>query len=267
MKFILSQLGKKTLIMGILNITPNSFSDGNLYLNPKAAIERAKIIEEEGADIVDLGGESTHPRATPISTEEELKRVIPIIEELSKFISIPISIDTRKAQVAEAALNAGASIVNDTSGLQDSQMATVIAKHDCSVIIMHSKFHRSSSDNVMNSIIEELKQSIHQAVSQGIKKEQIILDPGFGFEKSFEENLELMKNLEKLTQLNYPILLGTSRKGTLGKILNLDAKQRLEATLATTAIAIMQGISIIRVHDVKENVRTAKVADAIYKSC
>lgn len=266
MKSILTQLGQKTLIMGILNLTPNSFSDGNLYFNLEAAIARAKDMEQEGADIIDIGGESTHPNSTPIDLEEELKRVIPVIEQLSKSLSIPISIDTYKATVAEAALNAGASIINDTNALQDPQMPSIIAKYDCPVVIMCSESLNSSSTNIIDSIIKDLHESIQHALNQGIKKNKIIIDPGFGIGKSFEDNLSLMKNLNQLTQLGYPILLGTSRKGTLGKITNLTVEQRVEATLATTAIAIMQGINIIRVHDVKENVRAAKVADAIYRS-
>lgn len=268
MQSILNQIGKKTLIMGVLNITPNSFSDGGLYFNTDLALERAKAMELEGADIIDIGGESTHPLSGPINAEEELKRVIPVIERLAQSISIPISIDTYKAFVAEAALNAGASMVNDISGLQkDPQMTSTVAKYACPVVIMsnHKQLNKSSSNNIVQCIIENLKKLTEQALNQGVKKENIILDPGFGIGKSFEDNLELMHNLHQLTQLEYPLLLGTSRKGTLGKILNLGKEERIEATLATTVIAIMQGVAIIRVHDVKENVRVAKVTDAIYK--
>jgi dihydropteroate synthase len=266
MKSILNQIGKKTLIMGVLNVTPNSFSDGGLYLNPDLALERAKAMEFEGADIIDIGGESTHPLSKPINADEELYRVIPVIKRLAKSISIPISIDTSKACVAAAALRAGASIVNDISALQkDPLMASLVAKHACPIILMNNQLNKPSDNNITKSIIENLKNLVQQALAQGIIKENIILDPGFGFGKSFEENLELMQNLNHLTQLEYPILLGTSNKGTLGRILNLDKQEFIEATLATTVIAIMQGVAIIRVHDVKENVRAAKVTDAIYK--
>lgn len=256
---------ERTLVMGILNVTPNSFADGGLYLDPDTACERAKIMELEGADIIDVGGESTHPKAQAVSVEEELKRVMPVIERLVQSVAIPISIDTSKGEVAKEALKAGASMVNDITGLQkDQQMAAIVAQYNCPIVLM-SGVNKRGFSHIIDSVMENLNELVDYAVNKGVKKENIILDPGFGIGKSFEENLQLMKNLDQLALLNYPILLGTSRKGTLGKILNVEKEDRMEATLATTTIAIMKRVKIVRVHDVKENVRVARVVDAIYK--
>ncbi|RKD32970.1 dihydropteroate synthase [Thermohalobacter berrensis] len=258
--------GKKTYIMGILNVTPDSFSDGGDFVDVDVAIEHAKRMVEEGADIIDVGGESTRPGAVEISAEEELRRIAPVLERLVKEIDVPISVDTYKAKVAERALEIGAHIINDVWGLQrDPDIASVVAKYNVPVIVMHNQKGTEYEKDIMEEICDFFNKSIDIAKKAGVKKEQIILDPGIGFGKTPEQNMHVMSRLGELNDLGYPILLGTSRKSMIGKILDLPPKERVEGTVATTVMGIIQGVDIVRVHDVKENLRAAKVTDAIVR--
>lgn len=260
-------LGTRTFIMGILNITPDSFSDGGDFFALEKALNRAKAMVLEGADIIDVGGESTRPGYVMISDEEELARIVPVIKMLAKEIDVPISIDTYKSQVAEEAIKAGAHIVNDIWGLKkDPKMAEIVAKYQVPVIIMHNQEDTIYQGDIMEEIKRSLQASIDLALKAGLHKENIILDPGICFGKDLEQNMTVMARLAELNELGYPLLLGTSRKSMLGKILDLPPKERLEGTIATTVMGIMQGIDIIRVHDVKENRRAAMVSDAILRT-
>ena len=262
---------KKTYIMGVLNITQDSFSDGGLYFDKSAAIKRALQMVEEGADIIDIGGESTRPGAEPVTVEEELRRTIPVIEALAKKINVPISIDTYKSEVAEKALDAGASIVNDISGLRfDPEMAKVVSDYKVPVVIMHIKGRPKDMQQnpvyeaLVPEIMDYLRKGIRLAKESGVSEDKIIIDPGIGFGKTFNQNLEIINNLHEFTLLEKPILIGPSRKAFIGKILgNVSGTDRLEGTSAAVAISIMNGANIIRVHDIKEMVRVARVADAI----
>lgn len=262
---------KKTYIMGILNVTPDSFFDGGKYSNTEKAIAQGLKLIEQGADILDIGGESTRPGALPVKVEEELKRVIPVIEEILKRAKIPISIDTYKAKVAEEAINAGASIINDISGLKfDPEMPYVAAKYKTPVVIMHIKgtpqdMQKNPYYNALiPEIIEYLRASIITAKEVGIQEDKIILDPGIGFGKLPEHNLQIIKNLKEFALLGKPILIGVSRKSFIGKILN-DAlpEERLEGTAAAVAVSIINGANIVRVHDVDYISKIVKVVDAI----
>jgi len=260
------EIGKRTYIMGILNITPDSFSDGGKYNNIQAAINHAKIMISNGADIIDIGGESTRPGHSFVSIDEEIKRVIPIIEALRKELSVPISVDTYKGRVAEIALKAGADMINDIWGFKkDTDIARVAANYNVPCCLMHNRNNRNYN-NLIEDILKDLEESIAIALNAGVKKENIIIDPGIGFAKKYEDNLKTINNLEKLNNLGYPILLGTSRKSMLGFAQGLDASERLEGTLATTTIGIMKGCSFIRVHDIKENKRVCVLTDAIFRS-
>jgi dihydropteroate synthase len=262
---------KKTYIMGVLNVTPDSFSDGGLYLNSPTAIEKAHRIVEEGADIVDIGGQSTRPGSEQITTEEELKRIIPVIEALAGEIKIPISIDTYKSEIARKALDAGASIVNDISGLRfDPKMPEVVSQNNVPVVIMHIKgTPRDMQQNpqyeaLIPEIMDYLRTGITIAREAGIPDDKIIIDPGIGFGKTYEDNLKIIHDLHEFTFLRKPILIGPSRKAFLGKILgDVPVTDRLEGTAAAVSVSIMNGANIIRVHDVKEMVKVAKVAHAI----
>lgn len=260
------ELGKKTYIMGILNVTPDSFSDGGKFNSINIAIKHAKQMIEDGADIIDIGGESTRPNHTPVSKDEELERVVPVIEALKKEINVPISIDTYKGKVAEEAIKAGASLINDVWGFKkDPAMAVVAAKYNVTCCLMHNREDKNYNI-LIEDMITDLKESIHIAVSAGVSKENIILDPGIGFAKTLEDNLVAMNNLEKFNALGYPLLLGTSRKSIIGLTLNLPVDQRVEGTVATTVIGIMKGCDFVRVHDVKENKRAAVMTDAIVRN-
>lgn len=264
---------KKTYIMGILNITPDSFSDGGLYFNEKKAIEHALRLVEEGADIIDIGGESTRPGSEPVPVEEEIRRTIPVIRALSKEIKIPISIDTYKAEVARQALDAGASMVNDISGLRfDPDMPRIVAEYDVPVIIMHIKGRPKDMqanpvyDALIPEIMDYLRISIRLAIKFGIKEDRIIIDPGIGFGKTFEHNLEIINNLKEFTLLEKPVAIGVSRKAFIGKILgDLPPQERFEGTAAAVAISIYNGANIVRVHDVKSMVRVARIVDSIMR--
>lgn len=259
-------IGEKTYIMGILNVTPDSFSDGGDFVDIETAIAHARQMIEEGADIIDIGGESTRPGFAEVTEEMELQRVIPVIQRLSKEINVPISIDTYKANVAEKATQAGASIVNDVWGMQkDPRMAEVVAQYNVPIIMMHNQNGTEYSIDIMEAMCEFFKKSIDMGIKAGIKRENMIVDPGIGFGKTAEQNVEVMARMGELNDLGCPILLGTSRKSFIGKILDLVPKERLEGTVATTVMGIIQGADIVRVHDVKENARAAKVADAIVR--
>ena len=262
---------KKTHIMGVLNITPDSFSDGGTHFDKSRAVDHAFRMIDDGADILDIGGESTRPGSEPVSLDEELRRTIPVIKALSKSISIPISIDTYKSDVAVRALEAGASIVNDISGMRfDPEMPKVISRFKVPVVIMHIKGSPKNMqvNPIYKSLIPEImdyfRTSIRLAAKFGIPDHMIILDPGIGFGKTFTHNLEIINNLQQFSLFENPILIGPSRKAFLGKILgDLPANERLEGTAAVVAISIIKGAHIVRVHDVKEMARVAKVADAI----
>jgi len=260
---------KKTYIMGILNVTPDSFYDGGKYLDIAKAKERAEEMIKEGADIIDVGGESTRPGSERIKEEEELRRVIPVIKEIRKHFDIPISIDTYKERVAEEAINAGANLINDISGLVASNMVEVAKKYDVPVVIMHimgnPKIMQKNPvyEEVISDIIRSLRRKIEYAEMNGIKKENIIIDPGIGFGKTLEHNCEIIKRLKEFKTLGKPILVGPSRKSFIGKILDLPVEERLEGTLAIVVLCIINGANILRVHDVKEVKRVAKVIDFI----
>ena len=257
---------KRTYIMGILNITPDSFSDGGKFNSIESALNHAKKMISEGADIIDLGAESTRPGHTYVDVDEELKRIIPVIKKLKEEINTPISVDTYKSKVAQESLKLGVEMINDIWGLQkDNDMANVIAKYNAYVCIMHNQENTDYKNDIMESIKEFLSKSIDIALSAGINKEKIIIDPGIGFGKTFEQNLEVLKRLSELKTLGYPILLGTSRKSVIGNILGVEPKERVEGTIATTVLGIRDGVSIVRVHDVLENLRAAKVADELYR--
>ncbi|HZK57497.1 MAG TPA: dihydropteroate synthase [Clostridia bacterium] len=252
--------------MGIVNVTPDSFSDGGDFFSVEKAVNHAKKMIEQGADIIDIGGESSRPGHTRISTGEELKRVIPVIEKIIRETDAIVSLDTIRAEVAEACLDCGVHIINDIWGLQeDSRMAEVVAKYDVPIIIMHNKKDTHYERDIIEEMNEFFKKSIEIALDAGINEDKIVLDPGIGFGKVFEQNVVVMRRLNEFKKLGYPILLGTSRKSMLGKILNVPPKERLEGTLATTAIGIMQGVDIVRVHDIEENLKAVKVADAIFR--
>lgn len=257
--------GKQTYIMGILNITPDSFSDGGRFNVIEAAVAHAKEMVDKGADIIDIGGESTRPDHTPVDENEEIKRVIPVIEALVKEIGVPISIDTYKASVAEKAIQAGAALINDVWGFKkDRSMAKVAAAYGVPCCLMHNRDSMDYKD-LIQDMLEDLRESIDIAIKAGVKKENIILDPGVGFAKSIDHNLQVMQQLEKFKILGYPVLLGTSRKSLIGHTLNLPVEERVEGTVATTVIGIMKGCDFVRVHDVLENKRASVMTDAIIR--
>jgi dihydropteroate synthase len=254
---------KKTIIMGILNATPDSFSDGGRFNEISRAVEHAQEMVENGADIIDVGGESTRPGFAAISAEEELERVIPIIEAIAKHVKIPISIDTYKAEVARQAIAAGAHIINDIWGAKaDEQMGAVAAEANVPIILMHNRRERNYN-LFMRDVLNDLYESISLVKKAGVKDEHIILDPGIGFAKDFQENLLMMQNLDKLVMLGYPVLLATSRKSMIGQALNLPVDERLEGTGATVCYGIQKGCQMIRVHDVKEMSRMARMMDVM----
>ncbi|PAK37992.1 dihydropteroate synthase [Peribacillus simplex] len=253
----------KTLIMGILNVTPDSFSDGGKYNRIDAALKHAERMVNDGADILDVGGESTRPNYERISDEEEIERVAPIIEAISRNIEVPISVDTYKSRVAEAALKAGAHILNDIwGGKADSLMSKVAAEYNVPIILMHNRGNMEYG-HFVRDVLQDLFESIMLVKDAGVKDENIILDPGIGFAKDLKLNLEMMRNLDKLVSLGYPVLLATSRKSMIGHVLDLPPSERMEGTAATICHGIQQGCQMVRVHDVKEMARTAKMMDAL----
>ncbi len=263
-------IGHRTLIMGILNVTPDSFSDGGLFCDSRRALEHGLRMAEDGADIIDIGGESTRPGSDPFPVDEEIDRVIPVIEELSGKVSIPISIDTCKAHVAREAIEAGASIINDISALQfDSEMIRVAMEKKTPVILMHIKGTPKDMQanphykDVIEEIYQYLKERIGFAESEGIDGSKIIVDPGVGFGKTWQHNLLILKHLDAFKRLEKPILIGTSRKSFIGHVLGTDVGEREEGTAATVAVSIINGAAIVRVHDVGRMVKVARMTDAI----
>jgi len=262
-------LGSKTYIAGILNLTPDSFSDGGEFVDLGAAEAQFLHMIEAGADIIDIGGESTRPGFTPITAEEEITRVVPFIESIRKKTDALISIDTSKASVAAAALGAGADIVNDVWGAQgDSRMAEVLGCHGASCILMHNRpANQAGQGDVIEAIAAFLRESVDQVKAAGVRADAIVLDPGLGFGKTYEENWTIMRRLPELIGLDYPLLIGASRKSMIAKLLGLtEPKARLSGTLGTTALAIQAGVDFIRVHDVRENRECADVVDHCLRS-
>ncbi|KGX90061.1 dihydropteroate synthase [Pontibacillus halophilus JSM 076056 = DSM 19796] len=252
---------KQTLVMGILNITPDSFSDGGNYDELEAAVHQAKQMEADGAHLIDIGGESTRPGHTPVSEEEELRRILPVIQALHSEISIPISVDTYKAEVARQAIEAGASIINDVWGAKkEPNIAEVAAELNVPIILMHNQSERSYV-NLIDDMLKGLQESVAIALKAGVKEENIVLDPGVGFAKTAEDNIQVMRNLEAFTTLPYPVLLGTSRKSFIGKVLDTPVEERIEGTGATVCLGVQKGVNIVRVHDVKPIARMTKMMD------
>lgn len=260
------EIGNHTYVMGILNVTPDSFSDGGQYNNMDTVLFRVEEMIKEGADIIDVGGESTRPGYEQISADEEIMRVVPVIEQIKKHFDIPVSLDTYKATVAKAGIVAGADLINDIWGLKyDECMAEVIAGADVPCCLMHNR-KEPIYQNFIQDVLADLKESVQLAQKAGIKQDKIITDPGIGFAKSYEQNLLLLQNLEVLKSLGCPVLLGTSRKSVIGLTLDLPAHQRINGTIATTVLGVVKGCSFVRVHDIKENVQAIKMAEAILQA-
>jgi dihydropteroate synthase len=268
-------LGERTLVMGVLNVTPDSFSDGGKFLEPELAVEQAFAMEKAGADLLDVGGESTRPGSQDTSPAQELDRILPVLEALGGRFKTPISVDTRRAAVADLALRAGAEIINDISGLNhDPKIAEVAARHGVPLVLMHIRGEPRTMQagpfarDVMKVVLRGLRRSVAVARKTGVAKSQLILDPGIGFGKSFAQNYELLRKLPQLAKLGYPLLVGTSRKGFLGATLASDGKpappeERIWGTAATVTASILNGAHIVRVHDVEEMVKVARVADCL----
>jgi len=253
-------------MMGILNVTPDSFSDGGRYNDLDKALFQAEKLVSEGADILDVGGESTRPNHIKITSEEEIERVCPVITKIKERFDVPVSLDTYKSDVAKAGIQAGADLLNDIWGLKwDGTMAEVIAKAEIPCCLMHNRHDRDYTD-VVEDVLKDLQGSIDLALEAGIPKEHIILDPGIGFAKDLNENLVVMRHMNRLRELGYPVLLGTSRKSMIGLTLDLPVTEREEGTLATSVMGLMAGCSIFRVHDVKTNLRGLRMAEAILKA-
>ena len=259
---------KNAYVMGILNVTPDSFSDGGKWNEVDKALKHVEQMIADGADIIDIGGESTRPGYIPVEEQDEADRVAPVIEKIKTNFDVAISVDTYKSYVAKCAIEAGAHMVNDIWGLKgDEQMANVVAKYKVPCCIMHNRDNKLRPYNYyLEDVIGDLNESINIGLSAGVSRDKIILDPGIGFGKTLEENLYLMNNLEKICHMGYPVLLGTSRKSMIGLTLDLSVEDRLEGTLATTVMGIVTGCSIVRVHDVKENYRTIKMTKAIMEA-
>lgn len=262
---ILQETKQRTLVMGILNATPDSFSDGGKFNQVEAAVAHARELYEAGADMIDIGGESTRPNAIQVDQAEELKRVLPVIKAVAEAVPLPISIDTYKAEVARQAIEAGATMINDVWGAKwDQKMAQVASDYQVPIILMHNR-----REAVYNHLIEDMKADLQESIEicreAGVKSEQIILDPGIGFAKSHEQNLEVMRHLDVLVELGYPVLLGTSRKSLIAKALELPVDERVEGTGATVCYGVMKGCQIMRVHDVKEMARMVKMMDVLMR--
>ncbi len=264
--------GGGTVICGILNLTPDSFSDGGLYLDKRSAVDRAREMVDEGADMLDVGGESSRPGVSPVSVDEERRRVMPVLEEIAGKIGIPVSIDTCKSEIAREALEAGADIVNDITALDgDPDMGSVAAESGAGIVLMHMQGKpRTMQENpqygdVVSDVIGFLSGVVEKAVSAGVSRERIIVDPGIGFGKKTEHNLEIIKRLSEFKALGQPILIGVSRKSVIGNVLNLPVDERLEGTAALVACAIWNGADVVRVHDVRYMRRVARMVDAVKK--
>jgi dihydropteroate synthase len=264
------ELGKRTLVVGVLNVTPDSFSDGGVNFEPDRAIDRAIEMESEGADIIEIGGESTRPSATPVPADVELSRVIPVLRGLASRLRVPISIDTYKSEVAEAAVGEGASLINDVSALRfDPALADVSAREHASLVLMHMRGEPATMQKIPPSVdifaeIEtDLTSAIRVAESHGVNRDQIILDPGVGFGKTLEQNLAIINRLDRFESFGLPLMIGTSRKGFIGKLTGRGERDRLFGTAATVSAAIIRGAHLVRVHDVKEVMDVARISDAI----
>ena len=257
--------GKRTYVMGIINVTPDSFSGDGLGYDAEEALEQALRFQDEGADIIDVGGESTRPGSTPVTVEEEKRRVIPVIRLLASRLDVPVSVDTYKREVARDALAAGAAVINDVWGLKrDPALADLAAREGAPIVLMHNQQGLDYSDLVPEALAS-LRASLRQALEAGVPSENVVLDPGLGFGKRPEHNLELLRRLAELKALGLPLLVGTSRKSTIGLVLDLPVEERLEGTAATVALAIANGADIVRVHDVKAMTRVARMSDAIVR--
>ncbi len=260
--------GSRTYVMGVVNVTPDSFSGDGLALDAEAAVAQGRRFEDEGADILDVGGESTRPGFEPIPLEEELRRVVPVVRRLAAETALPVSIDTYKPEVAEAAIAAGAHMLNDVWGLRHEgdgeRLARLAAQSGVPVVAMHNQRGRQFRD-VVGDLLAGFRESLRIAREAGVPEEQLIIDPGFGFGWDEKQNLEMLRRLAELRVLGRPVLIGTSRKSTIGKVLDLPVEERLEGTAATVAIAIAHGADIVRVHDVKAMVRVARMTDAIVR--
>lgn len=253
-----------TYIMGILNVTPDSFSDGGKYNSLDKALKQCEKMINDGADIIDVGGESTRPNYTKISDEEEISRTVPVIEAIKKNFDVPISIDTYKSHVAEETFKAGADLLNDIWGLKyDVLMADIVKKYDVPCCLMHNRDNTNYSENFIQDVLNDLKESISIAENHGISKDKIILDPGVGFAKSLNQNLLVMKHLKEFNSLGLPVLLGTSRKSMIGLTLNVPANERVEGTIVTSVMAVQCGCMFVRVHDVLENKKAIAMTKAI----
>lgn len=258
----------RVAVMGVLNVTPDSFSDGGLWLDADRAIQHAIEMVEHGAAIIDIGGESTRPDAEPVPEDEELRRVLPVIEGLAGRVDVPISIDTRKVAVARAAVEAGASMVNDTLG-EAGSVAEIAAEGSAAIVVMHSRGTPQTMRSLVdyNDLVDDVRSFLAGKASEfetmGIPRDSIVVDPGFGFAKTPEQNLVLLNNLERIVDLGYPVLAGTSRKSFIGAVLDLPEDQRVEGTIATVVIAIRKGAKIVRVHDVAEVVRAVRMTEAV----
>lgn len=255
-----------TYIMGILNVTPDSFSDGGRFNSLDRAMQHAQQMIDEGVDIIDVGGESTRPGYTLLSDEEEISRIVPVIEKLKANFDVPVSLDTYKGKVAQAGIAAGADLINDIWGLKyDDILAKIIAENDVACCLMHNRDNTDYAD-FLAGVIDDMRETVEITRSAGIKDEKIILDPGIGFGKTYEQNLIMLNNLNVLDKFGYPLLLGASRKSVIGNALNLPVGERLEGTIATSVLAVMSGYAFVRVHDVKENKRAVEMALAVRNS-
>lgn len=267
MERMMRDLGKRTLVMGILNITPDSFSDGGRFLDVDAAVAHAVQMVQMGADLIDIGAESTRPHATVLSFDEEWSRLEPVLALIRDAVDIPLSIDTYKAKVARMAMEVGLDIVNDVwGGLKDSEMMKTVSEYSAPYVIMHNACERASiATDIATVVRDDLMLQARRAMAVGVLKENIIIDPGIGFGKTMQQNLELINRLEVLKETGYPVLVGTSRKSVIGHILGLPIEERIEGTSATVTVAIVRGADIIRVHDVKEMARVAKMTDSLVR--
>ncbi len=263
---------ERPVLMGVLNVTPDSFSDGGRFFDRAEALRRLEELQAEGADIIDVGGESTRPGASPVSGEEELRRVMPAVEAAAARLDLPVSIDTTKSGVARAALDAGAEVINDISGLRfDPELAELAAESGAGLVLMHIRGEPRTMqrdvhyDDLMGEIVGELRESTERALAAGCRAEQLVVDPGIGFGKTAEHNLAIINGLGGLQELGYPVLIGPSRKSFIGKILGLEVGERLEATIAACVVALLRGARIFRVHDVAEARRALDMAEAIVR--
>jgi len=264
------RLGERTIVVGVLNVTPDSFSDGGQHFDPQRAIERALEMENQGADIIEVGGESTRPGAPGLSADEEMARVSPVLRELGKRLRAPIAIDTYKSEVARAALDAGASLINDVSALRfDPLIGEVAARNSALLVLMHMRGEPATmqkiepSQDIFGEIKADFNAAIREAESRGIRREQIILDPGIGFGKTLEQNLSILNHLDRFDEFQMPLMIGASRKSFIGRLTGLPESDRVFGTAASVAIAIIRGARMVRVHDVKQMVEVARITDAI----